>query len=218
MQISSATKAGYPRIYVSGAVDSLLRYLSIHHKDILASIHTIGFVTDSSDDSVPDDAIITDSSTEEVAVVSSPVKELRDIIEYYNNIDWDLNRPIVINLSMIVDPQVSFKVQSMLLKFLEETSHRVILLSSSDDLMPTILSRASLVCKIPVVSDYSFGKAWEARTDMVVDFNGIKLPLPIYKTESLKRSVEMARVDTMCRVHHHGRGFKERIAKILEKV
>ena len=218
MQISSSTKAGYPRIYVSGAVDSLLRYLSIHHKDILASMHTIGFVTDSSDDSVPDDAIITDSSTEEVAVVSSPVKELRDIIEYYNNIDWDLNRPIVINLSMIVDPQVSFKVQSMLLKFLEETSHRVILLSSSDDLMPTILSRAALVCKIPVVSDYSFGKAWEARTDMVVDFNGIKLPLPMYKTESLKRSVEMARVDTMCRVHHHGRGFKERIAKILEKV
>lgn len=218
MQISSATKAGYPRIYVSGAVDSLLRYLSIHHKDILASMHTIGFVTDSSDDSVPDDAIITDSGTDEVAMVSSPVKELRDIIEYYNNIDWDLNRPVVINLSMIVDPQVSFKVQSMLLKFLEETSHRVILLSSSDDLMPTILSRASLVCKIPVVADYSFGKAWEARTDMVVDFNGIKLPLPMYKTESLKRSVEMARVDTMCRVHHHGRGFKERIAKILEKV
>ena len=84
--------------------------------------------------------------------------------------------------------------------------------------MPTILSRASLVCKIPVVADYSFGKAWEARTDMAVDFNGIKLPLPIYKTEILKRSVEMARVDTMCRVHHHGRGFKERIAKILEKV
>ena len=218
MQISSATKAGYPRIYVSGAVDSLLRYLSIHHKDILASMHTIGFVTDSSDDSVPDDAIITDSGTDEVAMVSSPVKELRDIIEYYNNIDWDLNRPVVINLSMIVDPEVSFKVQSMLLKFLEEPSHRVILLSSSDDLMPTILSRASLVCKIPVVADYSFGKAWEARTDMVVDFNGIKLPLPMYKTESLKRSVEMARVDTMCRVHHHGRGFKERIAKILEKV
>lgn len=218
MQISSSTKAGYPRIYVGGAVDSLLRYLSIHHKDILASIHTIGFVTDSSEDAVPDASNGTDSGTEEVAVMSSPVKELRDIIEYYNNIDWDLNRPIVINLSMIVDPQVSFKVQSMLLKFLEETSHRVIILSSSDDLMSTILSRVSLVCKIPVVSDYSFGKAWEARTDMAVDFNGIKLPLPIYKTESLKRSVEMARVDTMCRVHHHGRGFKERIAKILEKV
>lgn len=218
MQISSATKAGYPRIYVSGAVDSLLRYLSIHHKDILASMHTIGFVTDSSEDAVSDASTGTDSGTEEVAVVSSPVKELRDIIEYYNNIDWDLNRPVVINLSMIVDPQVSFKVQSMLLKFLEETSHRVIILSSSDDLMSTILSRAALVCKIPVVSDYSFGKAWEARTDMVVDFNGIKLPLPIYKTESLKRSVEMARVDTMCRMHHHGRGFKERIAKILEKV
>lgn len=218
MQISSSTKAGYPRIYVGGAVGSLLRYLSLHHKDILASIHTIGFVTDSSEDAVPEDSAGTDSGTEEVAVMSSPVKELRDIIEYYNNIDWDLNRPIVINLSMIVDPQVSFKVQSMLLKFLEETSHRVIILSSSDDLMPTILSRASLVCKIPVVADYSFGKAWEARTDMAVDFNGIKLPLPIYKTESLKRSVEMARVDTMCRVHHHGRGFKERIAKILEKV
>lgn len=218
MQISSATKAGYPRIYVSGAVDSLLRYLSIHHKDILASMHTIGFVTDSSEDAVPDASNGTDSGTEEVAMMSSPVKELREIIEYYNNIDWDLNRPIVINLSMIVDPQVSFKVQSMLLKFLEETSHRVILLSSADDLMSTILSRAALVCKIPVVSDYSFGKAWEARTDMVVDFNGIKLPLPMYKTESLKRSVEMARVDTMCRVHHHGRGFKERIAKILEKV
>lgn len=217
MQISSSTKAGYPRIYVGGAVDSLLRYLSLHHKDILASIHTIGFVTDSSEDTVPEDSTGTDSGTE-VAMGSSPVKELREIIEYYNNIDWDLNRPIVINLSMIVDPQVSFKVQSMLLKFLEETSHRVILLSSSDDLMPTILSRASLVCKIPVVSDYSFGKAWEARTDMVVDFNGIKLPLPMYKTESLKRSVEMARVDTMCRIHHHGRGFKERIAKILEKV
>ena len=218
MQISSATKVGYLCIYVSGAVDSLLRYLSIHHKDILASMHTIGFVTDASEDAVPDASTGTDSGTGDVAMVSSPVKELRDIIEYYNNIDWDLNRPIVINLSMIVDPQVSFKVQSMLLKFLEETSHRVILLSSSDDLMPTILSRASLVCKIPVVSDYSFGKAWEARTDMVVDFNGIKLPLPMYKTESLKRSVEMARVDTMCRVHHHGRGFKERIAKILEKV
>ena len=218
MQISSATKVGYLCIYVSGAVDSLLRYLSIHHKDILASMHTIGFVTDASADAVPDASTGTDSGTGDVAMVSSPVKELRDIIEYYNNIDWDLNRPIVINLSMIVDPQVSFKVQSMLLKFLEETSHRVILLSSSDDLMPTILSRASLVCKIPVVSDYSFGKAWEARTDMVVDFNGIKLPLPMYKTESLKRSVEMARVDTMCRVHHHGRGFKERIAKILEKV
>lgn len=218
MQISSSTKAGYPRIYVGGAVDSLLRYLSLHHKDILASIHTIGFVTDSSEDAVPEDSTGTDSGTEEVVVMSSPVKELRDIIEYYNNIDWDLNRPVVINLSMIVDPQVSFKVQSMLLKFLEETSHRVIILSSSDDLMPTILSRASLVCKIPVVADYSFGKAWEARTDMVVDFNGIKLPLPIYKAESLKRSVEMARVDTMCRVHNHGRGFKERIAKILEKV
>ena len=218
MQISSSTKAGYPRIYVGGAVDSLLRYLSIHHKDILASIHTIGFVTDSSEDAVPEDSTGTDSGTEEVAVMSSPVKELRDIIEYYNNIDWDLNRPIVINLSMIVDPQVSFKVQSMLLKFLEETSHRVIILSSSDDLMPTILSRASLVCKIPVVSVYSFGKACEARTDMAVDFNGIRLPLPMYKTESLKRSVEMARVDTMCRIHHHGRGFKERIAKILEKV
>lgn len=217
MQISSSTKAGYPRIYVGGAVDSLLRYLSLHHKDILASIHTIGFVTDSSEDTVPEDSTGTDSGTE-VAMGSSPVKELREIIEYYNNIDWDLNRPIVINLSMIVDPQVSFKVQSMLLKFLEETSHRIIILSSSDDLMPTILSRASLVCKIPVVSDYSFGKAWEARTDMVVDFNGIKLPLPIYKTECLKRSVEMARVDTMCRVYHHGRGFKERIAKILEKV
>lgn len=218
MQVSSSTKAGYPRIYVSGAVDSLLRYLSIHHKDILASMHTIGFVADSSEDAVPDASTGTDSGTEEVAVVSSPVKELRDIIEYYNNIDWDLNRPIVINLSMIVDPQVSFKVQSMLLKFMEETSHRVILLSSSDDLMPTILSRAALVCKIPVVADYSFGKAGESRTDMAVDFNGIKLPLPIYKTESLKRSVEMARVDTMCRIHHHGRGFKERIAKILEKV
>lgn len=218
MQISSSTKAGYPRIYVGGAVDSLLRYLSLHHKDILASMHTIGFVTDSSEDAVPDASTGTDSGIEEVAVMSSPVKELRDIIEYYNNIDWDLNRPVVINLSMIVDPQVSFKVQSILLKFLEETSHRVIILSSSDDLMPTILSRASLVCKIPVVSDYSFGKAWEARTDMVVDFNGIKLPLPIYKTESLKRSVEMARVDTMCRIYHHGRGFKERIAKILEKV
>ena len=218
MQISSSTKAGYPRVYVGGAVDSLLRYLSLHHKDILTSIHTIGFVTDSSEDAVPEDSTGTDSGTEEVAVMSSPVKELRDIIEYYNNIDWDLNLHIVINLSMIVDPQVSFKVQSMLLKFLEETSHRVIILSSSDDLMPTILSRASLVCKIPVVADYSFGKAWEARTDMAVDFNGIKLPLPIYKTESLKRSVEMARVDTMCRVHHHGRGFKERIAKILEKV
>lgn len=217
MQISSSTKAGYPRIYVGGAVDSLLRYLSLHHKDILASIHTIGFVTDSSEDTVPEDSTGTDSGTE-VAMGSSPVKELREIIEYYNNIDWDLNRPIVINLSMIVDPQVSFKVQSMLLKFLEETSHRIIILSSSDDLMPTILSRASLVCKIPVVADYSFGKAWESRTDMVVDFNGIKLPLPIYKTECLKRSVEMARVDTMCRIHHHGRGFKERIAKILEKV
>lgn len=218
MQISSSTKAGYPRIYVGGAVDSLLRYLSLHHKDILASMHTIGFVTDSSEDAISDASTGTDSGTEEVAVMSSPVKELRDIIEYYNNIDWDLNRPIVINLSMIVDPQVSFKVQSMLLKFLEETSHRVIILSSSDDLMPTILSRAALVCKIPVVADYSFGKAWEARTDMVVDFNGIKLPLPMYKTESLKRSVEMARVDTMCQMHHHGRGFKERIAKILEKV
>lgn len=218
MKISSSTKAGYPRIYVGGAVDSLLRYLSLHHKDILASMHTIGFVTDSSEESVPEDSTGTDSCTEEVAVMSSPVKELRDIIEYYNNIDWDLNRPIVINLSMIVDPQVSFKVQSMLLKFLEETPHRVILLSSSDDLMSTILSRASLVCKIPVVADYSFGKAWESRTDMAVDFNGIKLPLPIYKTESLKRSVEMARVDTMCRIQHHGRGFKERIAKILEKV
>ena len=218
MQVSSSTKAGYPRIYVGGAVDSLLRYLSLHHKDILASMHTIGFVTDASEDAVSDASTGTDSGTGDVAMVSSPVKELRDIIEYYNNIDWDLNRPIVINLSMIVDPQVSFKVQSMLLKFLEETSHRVILLSSSDDLMPTILSRASLVCKIPVVSDYSFGKAWESRTDMVVDFNGIKLPLPMYKTESLKRSVEMARVDTMFRVHHHGRGFKERIAKILEKV
>ena len=43
MQISSSTKAGYPRIYVGGAVDSLLRYLSLHHKDILASMHTIGF-------------------------------------------------------------------------------------------------------------------------------------------------------------------------------
>lgn len=218
MKISSSTKAGYPRIYVGGAVDSLLRYLSIHHKDILASIHTIGFVTDASEDAVPEDSTGTDSGTEEAAVMSSPVKELRDIIEYYNNIDWDLNRPVVINLSMIVDPQVSFKIQSMLLKFLEETSHRIIILSSSDDLMPTILSRASLVCKIPVVANYSFGKAWEARTDMAVDFNGIKLPLPIYKTESLKRSVEMARVDTMCRIHHHGRGFKERIAKILEKV
>ena len=217
MQISSSTKAGYPRIYVGGAVDSLLRYLSLHHKDILASIHTIGFVTDSSEDTVPEDSTGTDSGTEEVAVMSSPVKELRDIIEYYNNIDWDLNRPIVINLSMIVDPEVSFKVQSMLLKFLEETSHRVIILSSSDDLLPTILSRASLVLKIPVVSVSSFGKACEDRTDMAVDFNGIRLPLPMYKTESLKRSVEMARVDTMGRMHHHGRGFKEGIAKILEK-
>ena len=208
MQISSSTKAGYPRIYVGGAVDSLLRYLSLHHKDILASMHTIGFVTDSPEDAVPDASTGTDSGTEEVAVMSSPVKELRDIIEYYNNIDWDLNRPVVINLSMIVDPQVSFKVQSMLLKFLEETSHRVIILSSSDDLMPTILSRASLVCKIPVVSDYSFGKAWEARTDIAVDFNWIKLPLPRYKTESLTGSVVMARADTMCRMHHHGRGFK----------
>ena len=53
MKISSSTKAGYPRVYVGGAVDSLLRYLSLHHKDILASIHTIGFVTDSSEDAVP---------------------------------------------------------------------------------------------------------------------------------------------------------------------
>ena len=64
MQISSSTKAGYPRIYVGGAVDSLLRYLSLHHKDILASIHTIGFVTDSSEDAIPEDSTSTDSCTE----------------------------------------------------------------------------------------------------------------------------------------------------------
>lgn len=70
------------------------------------------------------------------------IEELREFVAYYSNIKT-LNRPVVIDdLSFL--PGAS---EGVLLKFLEETQLKVIVLSTYDKLSPVILSRVRMVIK-----------------------------------------------------------------------
>lgn len=68
---------------------------------------------------------------------------LNDFLSYYSTIPA-MNTPLVIeDLAYL-----PFDSQSNLLKFIEDSKLKIILLSSEDQIIPTVLSRMSLVYKI----------------------------------------------------------------------
>lgn len=199
---------------MGNAVDSLQRYLAMNDRKMLESIHRIGFHVEDFDSEYSTES--EPSESESLKPKCNPIDELRAIIEHYSNLDFDLGRPIIISLSNIVDHRTSMTVQAMLLKFIEETQHRIIILTRNDDVLPAILSRAGAIIKKPSLSSYSFSDAFEARSEMEYDNKGIRMLGVQYAEERMKRSVEMSRVDLLCFNNHKGKGFKSRVAYILE--
>jgi hypothetical protein len=92
---------------------------------------------------------------------------IKDFLAYYATI-FKMDHPLVIeDLSYL-----RFESQSFLLKFLEDSSLNIILLASEDNIIPTILSRMSLVYKLTdrVMSQFlSSIQAYEELSDIDQD-------------------------------------------------
>lgn len=225
--------APYPRIYIGEHATAMLDVLRRHHPDVFESVYNIGLQFDAEDTSASDgdtmsserdqledgsDDMIDTQQGQSVSVTkqTTPLQELDEIIGRYSLIDFELAKPVVINLSYVPE-QFRLIAQSRLLKFLEETSHKVILLSTQDDILPTILSRCATVTKGASIVPYSFADAATARLELENDMDGTPLENmsdSFNRTERLKRSVGLAHTDLICA--RFGEGMKRRIAYILE--
>lgn len=223
--------APYPRIYIGEHATAMLDVLRRHHPDVFESVYNIGLQFDA-EDTITSDGDITSSERDQledgsddmmdtqqdqsVTKQTTPMQELDEIIGRYSLIDFELAKPVVINLSYVPE-QFRLIAQSKLLKFLEETSHKVILLSTQDDILPTILSRCATVTKGASIVPYSFTDAATARLELENDMDGTSLENmsdSFNRTERLKRSVGLAHTDLICA--RFGEGMKRRIAYILE--
>ena len=223
--------APYPRIYIGEHATAMLDVLRRHHPDVFESVYNIGLQFDA-EDTITSDEDITSSERDQledgsddmvdtqqgqsVTKQTTPLQELDEIIGRYSLIDFELAKPVVINLSYVPE-QFRLIAQSRLLKFLEETSHKVILLSTQDDILPTILSRCATVTKGASIVPYSFADAATARLELENDMDGTSLENmsdSFNRMERLKRSVGLAHTDLICA--RFGEGMKRRIAYILE--
>lgn len=84
-------------------------------------------------------------------VIQLTKETMPDFLDYYTNIP-KMETPLVIeDLAYL-----PIYVQSELLKFIEESQIKIILLSSEDNIIPTVLSRMSLVYKVQeqITSDF----------------------------------------------------------------
>lgn len=218
----------YPRLYIGACVDEFIHMIAIKYPMLSNRIKTIGLTVSNEDaenvekekqDKTERKSRIESleaSFAEEDDDKSEPVDaliELRDIIDQYNQIDFDLQYPLILNVSY-VKKELWDSVQAMLLKFLEETHHRVILLSTRDTFMATILSRCPYIKKTPPKVSIGYGNPQEAREEIRNEYDGEKISQDVYMMEKLRHSYHMCKTDIMCR--HFGGGMKDRLAYILE--
>lgn len=217
----------YPRLYIGACVDEFIHMIAIKYPILSNRIKTIGLIVSNDDaenvEKEKQDKTerksrieILEASFEENDDNSEPVDaitELRDIIDQYNQMDFALQYPLILNVSY-VKKELWDSVQAMLLKFLEETHHRVILLSTRDTFMATILSRCPYIKKTPPKVNIGYGNPQEAREEIRNEYDGEKISSEVYMMEKLRHSYHMCKTDIMCR--RFGGGMKDRLAYILE--
>lgn len=94
-------------------------------------------------------------------VIQVTKESIADFLDYYTNIP-KMDSPLVIEDIYYLPAYC----QSDLLKFIEDSNLKIILLSSEDNIIPTILSRMSLVYKLPEQIDSEFLPASQARKEL----------------------------------------------------
>lgn len=218
----------YPRLYIGACVDEFIHMIALKYPPLLNRIKTIG-LTVSNDDAENIEKERQDKTERKSRIESleasfeeedddnsepvDAITELRDIIDQYNQMDFDLQYPLILNVSY-VKKELWDSVQAMLLKFLEETHHRVILLSTRDTFMATILSRCPYIKKTPPKVNIGYGNPQESREEIRNEYDGEKISSDVYMMEKLRHSYHMCKTDIMCR--RFGGGMKDRLSYILE--
>jgi hypothetical protein len=110
-------------------------------------------------------------------------ESLKEFINYYSLIP-KLNNPLIIeDLTYL-----SFEAQSNLLKFIEDSPLKIILLSSEDQIISTILSRMSLVYKVKEKVKSQFLTTRQAQEELD------KIDPDTYYLTYLKKEMELSPV------------------------
>ena len=106
---------------------------------------------------------------------------LRDFVSYYTTVP-SMKFPLIIeDVSSL-----SQEDQSLLLKFVEDSSLKIILLASEDNIIPTILSRMSLVYKIPDKVRSRFDTPLNAQVELA------KLDPDINRQTYIRKQIELS--------------------------
>ena len=192
------TQIPYPRLYLGDAVRGFLTVLREKHPDLINKVNNIGLRVET--DNENDDE--TYEEAKDQTYCETTLSELQNIISRYDDIDFELRYPVIFNLSFIDNADTAIQVQTKMLKFLEETHHKVIVLSSQDIGMSTFLSR------FPYIKKHQ--RALKEETV------GMIRTSDAYRTEVLKHSWNLCRVNTLCNRADMGTGMTDRIAYILE--
>ena len=206
------TQIPYPRLYLGDAVRGFLTVLREKHPELINKVNNIGLRVET--DNENDDETYED--TKDQTYCETTLTELQNIISRYDDIDFELRYPVIFNLSFIDNADTAIQVQTKMLKFLEETQHKVIVLSSQDIGMSTFLSRFPYIKKHPRALKLGSANPQEVRKELAEETVGMIRTSDAYRTEVLKHSWNLCRVNTLCNRADMGTGMTDRIAYILE--
>lgn len=212
MSNTQTTQIPYPRLYLGDAVTGFLTALREKHPELVDKIHNIGLRVDTGNDDTDETA----EDVKEKDYCDTTLNALQEIISRYDDLDFDLQYPVIFNLSFIDNKDTAIQVQTKMLKFIEETHHKVIILSTQDVGMSTFLSRFPYVKKHPRSLKIGSANPQEARKEMAEETIGMFHGSNAYRIEVIKHSWQMCRVNTLCDRSNMGTGMTDRIAYILE--
>lgn len=138
-------------------------------------------------------------------VIQVTKDSITDFLDYYSNI------PMMINPLVIEDLYtLSFDCQSRLLKFIEDTKLKIILLSSEDNIIPTVLSRMSLVYKIPEQVYSDLLPPSQARSELE------KIDSDTYYLDYVKKQRALSPVTYYNDLLVKGKSSKNKLLQLLE--
>ena len=118
-----------------------------------------------------------------------------------------MNTPLVIEDLYTL----SFDCQSRLLKFIEDTNLKIILLSSEDNIIPTVLSRMSLVYKIPEQVYSDLLPLTQARPELD------KIDSDTYYLDYVKKQRALSPITYYNDLLVRGKSSKNKLLQLLEK-
>lgn len=131
---------------------------------------------------------------------------ITEFLDYYTNIPT-MNTPLVIEDLYTL----SFDCQSRLLKFIEDTNLKIILLSSEDNIIPTVLSRMSLVYKVPEQVYSDLLPPTQARPELD------KIDSDTYYLDYVKKQRALSPITYYNDLLVRGKYSKNKLLQLLEK-